>query len=130
MGFIEGAAVEDGEGGFVFLGDGGGRAAEGFEDGGDGISKQRGGIDDGDGCGFGDLRVEVVQLGLHLLAGGFVAFKWFNTVQVGIAQALYAGDEAGTLLLKMLIGRGGLRGLHGAGERIGEGQVVLKLGEE
>ena len=53
---------------------------ERFKDCGDGISKQRGGIDDGDGCGFGDLRVEVVKLRLHLLPGGFIGFQRLDAV--------------------------------------------------
>ena len=80
MGLIEGTAVNDGHGGFVLLRDGGCWATERLKDCCYGIPEQRGGIDDGDGCGFGDLRVEVVKLRLHLLPGGFIGFQRFDAV--------------------------------------------------
>ena len=80
LGFVERAAVDDGHGGFVLLRDGGCWTTERFKDCGDGIPEQRGGIDDGDGCGFGNLRVEVVKLRLHLLPGGFIGFQRLDAV--------------------------------------------------
>ena len=101
VGFVEVAFINELLGGFVFLGDGCVWGTKRVKGGGDGGAQSGGGVRDGGDVSCGDLLVNVSKLLLELLAGGFVVRKGLGTVEICVAQAIDAGDQAGTALAEI-----------------------------